>query len=105
RDEKSDLARYIPGMTQTETMIDQGRRALTLDAAVVERVTQMIGDLAVNLVVAVLILAATFFIARWASGAVGRALGRLGGARRDPMLQGFLVQVVRVVVITVGLIA
>ena len=92
-------------MTDLTNMIDQGRDALTLNAAVIDRVTRMTGDLAVNLVVAALILAATLFIAHWASQAVRRMLSRTRRRAPDPMLEGFLGQVVRVIVIAVGLVA
>lgn len=92
-------------MTDLSTVIDQGREALNLNAAVVDRATEMAGNLAVNLVVAVLILVATLFIARWASRVVSRMLARARRSSPDPMLEGFLVQVVRVIVIAVGLVA
>ena len=80
-------------------------RALALDAALVARVTQMAGDLAVNLSVAALIVVATWFGSKWAARAARRALGRVRGLRDDKTVEGFIVQVVRVVVISVGLIA
>lgn len=85
--------------------LDTGRAALAFDAALLERVTRMAGDLAVNLVIAALIFAFTLFVARWAGRAVERAMTRVRGTRHDPMLRDFLVQVIRVVVIAVGLIA
>ena len=95
----------MPPITDLNDVIQQGQAALDFDAALVERVTRMAGDLAVNLVVAALILIATFFVARWAGGWTRRALVRLQKRNPDPTLQGFLVQVVRVIVIAVGLIA
>lgn len=92
-------------MTDLTAVIDQGREALTLNAAVIDRATRMAGDLAINLVVAALILVVTLFVARWASRAVSRMLGRARRRAPDPMLEGFLVQMVRVIVIAVGLIA
>ena len=80
-------------------------RALALDAALVARATQMAGDLAVNLSVAALIVVATWFGSKWAARAARRALGRVRGLRDDKTVEGFIVQVVRVVVISVGLIA
>ena len=80
-------------------------RAIALDAALVARATQMAGDLAVNLSVAALIVIATWFGSKWAARAARRALGRVRGLRDDKTVEGFIVQVVRVVVISVGLIA
>ena len=80
-------------------------RAIALDAALVARATQLAGDLAVNLSVAALIVIATWFGSKWAARAARRALGRVRGLRDDKTVEGFIVQVVRVVVISVGLIA
>lgn len=84
---------------------DASDRALAMDAALIARATQMAGDLAVNLGVAALILAATWFASKWAARAAQRALGRVRGLREDRTVEGFVVQVVRVVVIVIGLIA
>ena len=92
-------------MTDLNNVINQGREAVSLNAAMIDRATQMAGNLAINLVVAALILIATLFIARWASRAVSRMLSRSKRRAPDPMLEGFLVQLVRVIVIAVGLVA
>ena len=92
-------------MTDLNNVINQGREAVSLNAAMIDRATQMAGNLTINLVVAALILIATLFIARWASRAVSRMLSRSKRRTPDPMLEGFLVQVVRVIVIAVGLVA
>jgi small conductance mechanosensitive channel len=65
----------------------------------------MAGDLAVNLVVAALIFGLTLFIASWAGKAMERMLSRTRGTRHDPLLRGFLIQIARVLIISVGLIA
>jgi len=80
-------------------------RALTLDAALLARATQMAGDLAVNLTIAALIIVATWFGSKLAVRAARRALGRVRSLREDKTVEGFIVQVVRVVIISVGLIA
>ena len=92
-------------MTDLTSVIDQGRETLTLNAAVIDRMTRMMGDLAVNLVIAALILGATLFAAHWASRAVRRMLSRTRRSTPDPMLEGFLGQVVRVGIIAIGLVA
>lgn len=76
-----------------------------LDVTVLARLTHMAGDLAVNLMVAALIVTATYFGSRWAAGATRRALSRVRGLREDQTVQGFIAQVVRVVVVVIGLIA
>lgn len=92
-------------MTDLNDVIAAGREAAGLDATVVARLTEMTGDFAVNLVVAALILAGTLLASRWAAGLVRRTLGRLRTTRDDRTLQGFLVQVVRVLVLAIGLVA
>jgi small conductance mechanosensitive channel len=64
------------------------------------------GQLAVNLVVAGLILVITLWAARWAAGLMRRALDRLQrpGAH-DPTMQGFMASLTRWIVIVLGLMA
>src|SRR5690606_12288625 len=75
------------------------------DAAVLARATEMAGDLAVNLLVALVILVVTILGAKWASRITRRALSRVRGFRNDPTVLSFVVQVARVVVYIVGFIA
>ena len=82
-----------------------GRQAVAVDAALIAKLVDMAGDFAINLGVAVLILVATLFLSRWASSAARRALSRVRGFRHDPTVLSFAVQVVRVVVVIIGLIA
>lgn len=86
-------------------LVAEGRQAVAADVAVISRLTEMAGDFAVNLLLAALIFVATLFAARWAAGVSRRALGRIRGFRRDPTVLSFAVQVVRVLVIIVGMIA
>ena len=82
-----------------------GRQAIAVDAAMVAKLTDMAGDFAINLTIAVLIFVATLFAAKWASGAARRTLSRVRGFRHDPTVLSFAVQVVRVVVTVIGMIA
>ena len=82
-----------------------GEKATAVDAAMIAKLTDMAGDFAVNLVIAILILVVTVFAARWVSGATRRALIRVRGFRHDQTVLSFAVQVVRVVVYIIGLIA
>ena len=86
-------------------LISAGQQATTLDVAMVAKLTQIAGDFAVNLAIALAILAATIFAARWASSATRKALGRVRGFRHDPTVLSFAVQVVRVIVFIIGMIA
>ena len=91
--------------TVLNTLVASGEQAITLDAAMIDKLTQVAGDFVVNLAVALVILVVTVFGSRWASGATRRALGRIRGFRRDPTVLSFAVQVVRVVVLLIGFIA
>ncbi|MFE9083730.1 mechanosensitive ion channel family protein [Brevundimonas sp. NPDC003935] len=90
--------------TLTQT-VAAGEKRLTVDAAIVAKLADMAGDLAINLTIAALIFAVTLFVARWASGVTRRVLGRMRAFRHDQTVLSFAAQVVRVVVIIIGLIA
>jgi small conductance mechanosensitive channel len=62
-------------------------------------------DFAVNLCIAAVVLTLTFWLARWASQLVRRALQRFSRTRSDSTLQGFGASLARYAVIIVGLIA
>lgn len=86
-------------------VVAAGEQRLTTDAAIIAKAVDMLGDFAVNLAVAAIIFVLTLVAARWASGAARRILSRTRAVRRDPTVLGFMVQIVRVVVIIVGMIA
>ncbi|WP_066687968.1 mechanosensitive ion channel family protein [Caulobacter sp. CCH9-E1] len=64
-----------------------------------------LGKLAVNLVVAGLILAVTFWAAGWAARFMRRTLGRVHRSSPDPTLESFSASLARYAVIAVGLVA
>jgi small conductance mechanosensitive channel len=67
---------------------------------------EAIGQLAVSLVMAAVILAVTLWLSGWAARLVRRALGRLQrNGTPDATLQGFMASLVRWIVIIVGLMA
>jgi small conductance mechanosensitive channel len=82
-----------------------GRKAVSVDAAMIAKLIDVAGDFAVNLTVAILILVVTLFVSRWASRAARRALSRVRGFRHDPTVLSFATQVIRVLVMIIGLIA
>ncbi|RZJ45217.1 MAG: mechanosensitive ion channel family protein [Brevundimonas sp.] len=92
-------------VTPLNEALAAGQKAATLDAALIAKLTDMAGDFAINLSIAVLILIATVFASRWASGVTRRALSRVRGFRHDPTVLSFAVQVVRVIVFLIGFIA
>lgn len=84
---------------------EAGEQRLATDAAIISKLIDLSGQLAVNLLIAGLIFAVTIFVARWASKAAKRILGRTRAFRHDPTVLNFAGQVVRVVVMVIGLIA
>ncbi|RZJ32196.1 MAG: mechanosensitive ion channel family protein [Brevundimonas sp.] len=82
-----------------------GQKAAAVDAAMIAKLTDMAGDFAINLSIAVIILLVTVFISKWAAGVTRRALSRVKGFRHDPTVLSFAVQVVRVIIFIVGFIA
>lgn len=96
-------------MTEMPTTLNAalaaGQKAVAVDAAMIAKLTDMAGDFAVNLSIALIILVVTVVASRWAAGATRKALGRVRGFRHDPTVLSFAVQVVRVIVLIIGLIA
>ena len=92
-------------VTPIAEAVAAGRKAVSVDAAVIAKLTDMAGDFAINLTIAILIFVATVFAAKWASRAARNALSRVRGFRHDPTVLSFAVQVVRVVVFIIGMIA
>lgn len=88
-----------------DTLIATGQQAVAIDTVMLAKLTQIAGDFAVNVAIALIILTATIFAAKWAAGATRRALGRVKGFRHDPTVLSFAVQVVRVIVFLIGFIA
>lgn len=82
-----------------------GEKAVAFDVAMLARLTDLAGDFAINISIALVILVATVFAAKWASRATRRGLSRVRGFRHDPTVLSFAVQVVRVIVYIVGFIA
>jgi small conductance mechanosensitive channel len=85
--------------------LSAGDRALAVDAAMIAKLTDVIGGFAVNILIAAMILAATLVVAKWAASGTRRALSRVKAFEHDPTVLSFVVQVVRVVVVLIGLIA
>lgn len=91
--------------TSLNDAVAVGQKAVSVDAAVLAKLTDMAGDLAINLTIALIILAATVIGAKWASRITRRTLSRVRGFKHDQTVLSFVVQVVRVVVYIVGFIA
>ena len=91
--------------THVTQAVTAGQKAVALDAVMVARLTDLASQFAVNATIAIIILLVTVFAAKWASAGTRRALSRVRGFRHDPTVLSFAVQVVRVVVLLIGLIA
>ena len=92
-------------LTPLTAVVSAGENAVAVDAAMIAKVTDMAGDFAVNLGVALLVFGATLFAAKWAANATRKGLSRVRGFRHDPTVLSFAVQVVRVVVFIIGFVA
>ncbi|MBC6980996.1 mechanosensitive ion channel family protein [Caulobacter sp. 17J80-11] len=92
-------------MAVSSELVSAASATLGVDARLLPKLADAAGDLALNLVTAALILVVTWFVARWAVALTRRALQRIRATRNDRTLQGFAVQVVRVAVYIVGLVA
>lgn len=64
-----------------------------------------LGKLAVNLVVAAMILLVTFWLAGWAARVIRRALGRVHRNNPDPTLESFSASLARYAIVAIGLVA
>ena len=91
--------------TSLNEALTAGQKAVSVDAALLAKVTDLLGDLAINLTIALVILVATVIGAKWAARLTRRALLRVRAFRKDQTVLSFAVQVVRVVVYIVGFIA
>ncbi len=92
------LAAPLESLSQLETK-------LSADAVVIAKAIDLLGTFAVNLTVALIIFIVTLVAAKWAASAARKVLSRTRAVRRDPTVLAFMVQIVRVIVIVIGMIA
>lgn len=93
-------------MDFTQQFDQQLRRTLATDDSVVHKFYDAAGDLAVNLVIAAVILVATLWGSRALSRLTQKALARIPGKRApEATVQTFIASMVRYGVLIVGLIA
>lgn len=95
----------LPPLETLPTSLDEVEKRLSADAVVIGKAMDMLGVFAVNLTIAIIIFVVTLVAAKWASSAARKILSRTRTVRRDPTVLSFLVQIVRVVVIIIGMIA
>ena len=75
------------------------------DETMLSHFLDWLGKLAVNLVVAALILAVTFWAAGWAARFMRRTLTRVHRSNPDPTLESFAASLARYAIVAVGLVA
>lgn len=93
-------------MDLTAQIDDRLRQTLNTDETLWHKFSDAAGDLAVNFVVAALILALTLWASGKLSSLVRNAMGRIHGRRApDQTLIGFVSSVVRYGILVVGLVA
>jgi small conductance mechanosensitive channel len=76
-----------------------------VDETVFGHFLDWLGKVAVNLVVAALILLATFWVAGWAAKFMRRTLARVHRSAPDPTLESFSASLARYAIIAIGLVA
>lgn len=91
--------------TSLNDAVTAGQNAVRIDTAVLSKLMDLAGDLAINLSIAAVILVVTVIGARWAARGTRRALSRVRAFRHDQTVMSFAIQVVRVIVYAVGFIA
>jgi small conductance mechanosensitive channel len=96
----------VPTHAGAPPLVEQARRLVGGDSELLRHAADAAGGLAVNLVVAAAILAATLWTARWLGELTAQAIQRAHRTRPyDTTLQSFAASVVRYIVIVVGLVA
>lgn len=93
-----------PPIDATQTLGEIEER-LSADVVIIRRAIDLLGDFAVNLTIAAIIFLLTLIAAKWAASAARRILSRTHAMRRDPTVLAFIVQIVKVIVIVIGMIA
>ena len=90
-----------------DDQVDKRLRQTVLgDESLLHKFTDAAGDLAVNLVVAAIILILTLWASAWLSSATRNAMGRLHGRHApDLTLQTFVASLVRYVILVIGFVA
>lgn len=92
-------------MIPAPPLSDQIQRAFDQKSVALQKLSESAGDLAVNLVIAAVFVAATFWASGLASRIVRRAMQRLPATRDDATLQGFAASLARYSVVIVGAVA
>ncbi len=96
----------MPTSAAPPPILDQARRLLGGDGELLRHAADAAGGLAVNLVLAGLILAATLWVAGRLAGLTARGIARAHrGPDADTTLQNFAASLVRYSVITIGLVS
>ena len=95
----------LPPVETLPKSLEEVEKRLSTDAVVIGKALDMLGAFAVNLSIAIIIFVVTLIAAKWASSAARKILSKTRAVKRDPTVLSFLVQIVRVVVIIVGMIA
>jgi small conductance mechanosensitive channel len=75
------------------------------ETVAIAKVSDVIGDLAVNITVSILILSLAIWLSGWASQLVRRAIGRIPRLNYDATLADFAASFARYVVVVIGVIA
>jgi small conductance mechanosensitive channel len=92
-------------MSPQQQLPDQVQRALDEKSLALHKLTETTGDLAVNLLIAAVLVVATLWGSRLVARIVRRGMQRLPATRDDATLQGFAASLARYTVVIVGAVA
>jgi small conductance mechanosensitive channel len=92
-------------LAETGSLTDAVRDTLDGQTVAMAKLTDLVGGLAVNLTISVLILAAAFWTSGWAGRFVRQAIQRFPHIREDQTLAEFASSLTRYAVIIIGIIA
>ncbi len=92
-------------MAEPSSLSASLKGAVDGETVALAKLSDMVGDLAVNLTISILILSVAIWLSGWASKLVRRAIQRIPRINHDATLADFASSFARYVVVTIGVIA
>lgn len=92
-------------MAEPNSLSTSLQGAISGETVAIAKVSDVVGDLAVNITISLLILAVAVWLSGWASRLVRRAIGRIPRINQDATLADFASSFARYVVVLIGVIA
>ncbi len=89
----------------THAIPENLRATFGAETAALIKLSDVAGDLAVNVLIALAIFIASLWLSRWLAGVVRRGFKRLPRTAHDQTLQDFVSSLVRYVIVIIGIVA